>query len=341
MSTVAVTGGSGFIGSYVILRLLVDGHTVRATVRSLAREPEVRATLEAGGARPGGRLSFHAADLGSDAGWREAIGGCEFVQHIASPFPSGVPRHEDDLIVPAREGTLRVLRAARDARVRRVVLTSSFAAIGYGSKPRGKPFDETDWTQISDDTAPYAKSKTLAEQAAWDFIVREGGGLQLAVVNPVLVLGPVLSLDFSTSIRMIQRMMNGGTPGCPKLCFGVVDVRDVADLHVSAMTHDRANGERFLAVAGDFLSVRDIALVLKRRMGAQARRVRAWEIPNWLVRLAVLRDPAVRLILPELGKRKNGTHGKATTLLGWSPQPSEECIVATAESLLRLELVRR
>jgi nucleoside-diphosphate-sugar epimerase len=340
LSTVAVTGGSGFIGCYVILRLLADGHTVRATVRSPAREPDVRAMLEAGGARPGTRLSFHAADLGMDAGWREAIEGCEFVQHVASPFPAGAPEHEDDLIVPAREGTLRVLCAARDARVRRVVLTSSFAAVGYGAPARNEPFDETDWTEISADTAPYSKSKTLAERAAWDFMAREGAGLELAVVNPVAVFGPVLGPDFSTSVQMIQRMLNGGMPACPKLYFGVVDVRDVADLHVSAMTHPRAAGERFLAVAGDFLSVCDIAQVLKRRMGAAARRVRAWEIPDWLVRLAALRDPTVRLILPELGKRKNAAHGKATTLLGWSPRPREECIIASAESLIRLGFVR-
>jgi dihydroflavonol-4-reductase len=340
LSTVAVTGGSGFIGCYVILRLLADGYTVRATVRSLGREPDVRAMLEAGGGRPGARLSFHAADLETDAGWREAVEGCEFVQHVASPFPAGAPQHEDDLIVPAREGTLRVLRAARDARVRRVVLTSSFAAVGYGAPARNEPFDETDWTEISADTAPYSKSKTLAERAAWDFMAREGAGLELAVVNPVAVFGPVLGADFSTSVQMIQRMLNGGMPACPKLYFGVVDVRDVADLHVSAMTHPRAAGERFLAVAGDFLSVRDIAEVVKRRMGAAARRVRAWEIPDWLVRLAALRDPTVRLILPELGKRKNATHGKATTLLGWSPRPREECIIASAESLIRLGFVR-
>jgi dihydroflavonol-4-reductase len=340
VSTVAVTGASGFIGCQVILRLLADGHAVRATVRSLTREPDVRAMLAAGGATPGDRLSFHAADLGTDAGWREAIQGCDFVQHVASPFPAGAPKHEDDLIVPAREGTLRVLRAARDARVRRVVLTSSFAAVGYGAPPRSQPFDEDDWTCISADTAPYSKSKTLAERAAWDFVAGEGAGLELSVVNPVAVFGPVLGPDFSTSIQMILRLLNGGMPACPKLYFGVVDVRDVADLHVSAMTHARAAGERFLAVAGDFLSVRDIALVLKRRMGGAARRVRTWQIPDWAVRLAALRDPTVRLILPELGKRKNATHGKATTLLGWSPRPREECIVATAESLLRLGLVR-
>ena len=193
---------------------------------------------------------------------------------MASPFPASVPKHEDELIVPAREGALRVLRAARDAGVKRVVLTSSFAAIGYGHKPRSTPFDETSWTDPNgDDVRPYVKSKTLAERAAWDFIAKEGGGLELSVVNPVGVFGPVLGPDYSTSILLVQRLMDGAMPGCPRLYFGVVDVRDVADLHIRAMTHPAAKGERFLAIAGDFLSMLDIAKVLKRRMGAAAKRV--------------------------------------------------------------------
>ena len=244
MSTVLVTGGSGFIGSHCILQLLEKGHEVRTTVRNLSREPEVRAMLKAGGAEPGSRLSFFAADLMKDEGWAEAAQGCDYVLHVASPFPPGVPKHEDELIVPAREGALRALRAARDAGVKRVVLTSSFAAIGYGQGVRAKPFDETDWTNLEgDDITPYTKSKTIAERAAWDFIEREGNGLELAVVNPVGVLGPVLGPDFSTSIQIVKGLMDGAMPGCPKLGFGLVDVRDVADLHIRAMTDPAAKGE--------------------------------------------------------------------------------------------------
>src|SRR5271166_4977758 len=341
MSTVLVTGGSGFIGSHTILQLLAAGHQVRTTVRSLKREGDVRALLREGGAEPGDRLSFFAADLVNDAGWREAVAGCEYVLHVASPLPSSVPKHEDELIVPAREGTLRVLRASRDARVKRVVLTSSFAAIGYGHKVRQTPFNEIDWTDpTGEDVAPYTKSKTLAERAAWDFMAKEGGALELSVVNPVGVFGPVLGPDYSTSILIVQRMLDGAMPGAPQLYFGVVDVRDVADLHIRAMTHPAAKGERFLAVAGDFMSMLDIANVLKRRMGAAARRVPTWQLPNWLVRIAALREPAASQLIPELGKIKNATNEKAKRVLGWAPRSREEAIVATAESLVRLGLLK-
>lgn len=341
MSTVLVTGGSGFIGSHCILALLNAGHQVRTTVRSLKREGDVRAMLKEGGAEPGTRLAFAAADLERDAGWAEAVAGCEYVLHVASPFPQTIPKNEDELLVPAREGALRVLRAARDAGVKRVVLTSSFAAIGYGHAPQSAPFDETSWTDPNgDDVRPYVKSKTLGERAAWDFIAKDGGGLELSVVNPVGVFGPVLGADYSTSILVVQRLMDGAMPGCPRLYFGVVDVRDVADLHVRAMTHPAAKGERFLAVSGDFMSMRDIAKVLKLRMGAAARRVPTMQLPNWLVRIAALRDPAVQQILPELGKPKNATNEKAKRLLGWAPRSPEDAIVATAESLLRLGLLK-
>jgi nucleoside-diphosphate-sugar epimerase len=341
MSTILVTGGSGFIGSHSILQLLAAGHQVRTTVRSLKREADVRAMLKEGGAEPGDRVSLIAADLENDAGWSEAVAGCEYVLHVASPFPPKVPKHEDELIVPAREGTLRVLRASRGAGVKRVVLTSSFAAIGYGQKPQNTPFNETTWTDPNGgDVLPYVKSKTLAERAAWDFIAKEGGGIELAVVNPVGVFGPVLGPDYSTSIFLVQRMLDGAMPGCPRLYFGAVDVRDVADLHIRAMTHPAAKDERFLAVAGDFVSILDIAKVLKSRMGAAAKKVPTWQLPNWLVRIAAMRDPAVKQILPELGKMKNATNEKARRMLGWAPRSSEEAIVATAESLVRLGLLK-
>jgi len=341
MSTVLVTGGSGFIGSHCILQLVEAGHQVRTTVRNLARESEVRALLRQGGGEPGPRLAFAAADLEKDAGWKEAVAGCEYVLHVASPFPANVPKDENELIVPAREGALRLLRAARDAGVKRVVLTSSFAAIGYGHAEQTAPFTEADWTDPNgDDVTPYVKSKTLAERAAWDFVNREGGGLELSVVNPVGVFGPVLGPDYSTSILIVQRLMDGALPGCPRLRFGVVDARDVADLHLRAMTDPAAKGERFLAVAGDFLSMRDIALVLKRRLGAAARRVPTWQLPNWLVHIAAMRDPAAKQILPELGKFKNATNEKARRVLGWAPRSAEEALVSTAESLQRLGLLK-
>jgi nucleoside-diphosphate-sugar epimerase len=339
MSTVLVTGGSGFIGAHCILQLLGAGYNVRTTVRNVKREGDVRAMLKVGGVDPGNRLSFVVADLEKDAGWAEAVAGCEYVLHVASPFPANLPKHEDELIVPAREGALRVLRASRDAGVKRVVLTSSFAAIGYGQEPR--TFDETDWTNLNGEgLTPYVKSKTIAERAAWDFIAKEGGGLELSVVNPVAVFGPVLGPDYSTSILLVQRLLDGAMPGSPRLKFGAVDVRDVADLHLRAMTDAAAKGERFLAVAGDFIWMVDLARILKRRLGAAAKKVPTRQLPNWLVRVAALREPAVKQIIPELGKEKNATNEKAKRMLGWMPRSNEECIVATAESLVRLGLVK-
>lgn len=343
MSKVLVTGGSGFIGSHIVLQLLHAGHEVRTTVRNLKREPEVRAMLKQGGldAQAGKRLSFAAADLEKDAGWAEAAAGRDYVLHVASPLPPNAPKDENELIVPARDGTLRVLHAARDAGVKRIVVTSSFAAIGYGHPTQDAPFTERDWTNLQGtDVAPYPKSKAVAERAAWDFMAREGGELELSVVNPVAVFGPVLGPDYSSSILLVQKMMDGALPGCPKLWFGAVDVRDVADLHLRAMTHPAASGERFLAISGDALRMVEMAAILKERMGVAARRVPSRELPNWVVRLASLRDPAVKLILPELGKRKNATGEKARRLLGWSPRSREDAIMATAESLVRLGLLK-
>jgi dihydroflavonol-4-reductase len=335
---VLVTGGSGFIGCHCILKLLAAGYEVRATIRNLGREADARAMLKTAAVEPANRLAFVAADLESDAGWAAAAEGCEYVLHVASPFPAGRPSHEDELIVPAREGTLRVLRASVSKGVRRVVLTSSFAAIGYGHPQRTTPFDEKDWTTPFDVSA-YAKSKTLAERAAWDFVGEQAGRLELSVVNPVAVFGPVLGPDYSTSIQLVKRMLEGSMPGNPKLYFGVVDVRDVADLHLLAMTHPAAKGERFLAVAGEFMSLQDIAAVLKSRMGAVGSRVKTGQLPNWLLRAAAWVNPLVREILPELGKKKSGSNAKAKRLLGWQPRPNEEAIVATGESLVKLRLL--
>lgn len=340
MSIVLVTGGSGFVGSHVILQLLAAGHEVRTTVRSLAREAEVRETLAAAGATALDRLSFFAADLEKDDGWAEAAAGCEFVHHVASPFPLENPRHEDELIVPARDGTLRALRAARDAGVKRVVTTSSFAAVGYGYAERATPFTEADWTNLEGrDTLPYMKSKTIAERAAWDFIAREGGGMEHVTVNPVAIFGPALNADTSSSIGLIQQMMQGKLPGLPRLYFGVVDVRDVADLHLRAMTDPKAAGERFLAVAGPTMSMYDIALVLRREFGPAASKVTTRRLPDWMVKLVGIFDPRARVAVPSLGLTKQSSSAKARELLGWNPRSNDDALIATGESLLRLGLV--
>jgi dihydroflavonol-4-reductase len=337
--TVLVTGGTGFIAQYCILSLLEAGYRVRTTVRSPAREGEVRAMLKEGGAEPGARLSFAQADLGADAGWARAAQGCTYVMHGASPTPSGPQTKLEDWVRPAVDGQLRVLRAARDAGVRRVVLTSAFGAIGMGHKPQTRLWNETDWTDLRGHVEPYQRSKTLSERAAWEFIARDGGAMELAAVNPVAVLGPVLGADTSHSIGMIFSMLKG-MPGCPKINTGFVDVRDVADLHLRCMTDPAAKGERFLAISGHSLWMIEVAKILRARLGKAAGKVPTREVPNLVIRLLARRNPAMKMVVPLLGVKMDATSEKARRLLGWKPRPVEESVVATAQSLIRLGLVR-
>ena len=337
MSNVLVTGGSGFVGSHTILQLLEKGHEVRATVRNLRREPEVRAMLQQGGMDAGDRLTFAAADLERDDGWQDAVRGCDYVMHVASPFPATIPEDENELIIPAREGALRVLRAARDAGVRRVVMTSSFAAIGYGHPPQTTPFDESDWTDLNgSDVHAYVKSKTIAERAAWDFIENDGHGLELSVINPVGIFGPVLGGDLATSVAFVKQMMDGKMPVCPRIYFGVVDVRDVADLHLRAMESAAAKGQRFIAAAGDVVALIDVARVLRQRLGARAGKVPKVQLPDWLARLMARWNPALRNALPQLGVIRRVSNEKARRLLDWTPRSNEDAITATGESLAEL-----
>ncbi|MDE1146412.1 MAG: aldehyde reductase [Azospirillaceae bacterium] len=341
MSRVLVTGGTGFVGAHCLIQLLEAGHAVRTTVRNLAREGDVRAMLAQGGAGDvGDRLALYAADLTQDAGWSQAMEGCDFVLHVASPFPDRAPKDENELIIPARDGALRVLRAARDAGVKRVVLTSSFAAIGYGHESRTAAFTEDDWTNLgSPRVQPYQKSKTIAERAAWDFIAREGGGLELAVVNPVGIFGPVLGPDYSTSILVVKRLLDGSIPGCLDLWFEAVDVRDVAALHLKAMTEPAAAGNRYLATAGLTVSMRDVAGILRDNLGAAAAKVPTRVLPSPLLRVLSLFDAQVRAVMPELGKRKSASYEKAHRDLGWQPRSTRDAILGTARSLLDLKLV--
>jgi nucleoside-diphosphate-sugar epimerase len=339
--SVLVTGGSGFVAAQCILQLLNAGYHVRTTVRSMARQEDVLEMLKHGEASNLDNLTFAVANLTADEGWTSAVDGCDYVLHVASPFPPGAPKHEDDLIVPAREGTLRVLRAARDAGVKRVVVTSSFAAIGYGHPPSDKPFTEESWSNPEGgDISPYAKSKTLAERAAWNFIKTEGGSLELATINPTAIFGPVIGKNLAASVQLVQRMLKGQVPGCPQLMFGVVDVRDVADLHLRAMTDPKANGERFLAVSPPSMTVMEIAQTLRNKMGDAGQSAPTRLIPNFLIRLGGLVSTNLSLMALELGKTKNIDNAKAKRVLGWDPRSSEEAIVATAESLIKLGLVK-
>ncbi|MFT4109291.1 SDR family oxidoreductase [Propionicimonas sp.] len=339
---VLVSGGSGFIAGHCIQQLLDAGHQVRATLRSLSQEAAVRAVLADAGVAAGGNLDFAAADLTSDAGWPEAVRGVDVVLHVASPVRPGQVDNEDDLIVPAREGALRVLRAARDAGVKRVVLTSAFHAVSWGHPHTDHVFTEDDWTVLDGPgTDAYGRSKTLSERAAWEFIEREGGALELVTMLPVAVMGPVMGDSITGSNEIIQRMLAGGMPVLPNLSIPVVDVRDVARAHLLAMTPPEAAGQRFLLSNGPAIPLAEIAATIRRQLGDAAAKVPTRRLPDLLFRLAALVNPEFRGMAPELGYVKQTSSAKARELLGWVPRDPHEAIVAAAESLVAKGLVGR
>lgn len=340
-SRVLVTGGTGYIAGVLIRQLLAAGWQVHTTVRDLAREPALRQLLGADAGEARGQLRCFAADLMADAGWAEAAAGCSHVAHLASPLPAGVPRNADELIVPARDGALRALKAARDAGAQRVVMTSSVAAIAYGHGPGVHRFTESDWTRLQTPGIPaYVQSKTVAERAARDWVAREGGGLEFCTVNPSVVLGPVASADYSASVVIVRSLLEGRIPALPHIGFGVVDVRDVADLHWRALTAPGMADERFIACAG-FLWLREIAAVLRAELGDQARRAPTLQLPDWSVRLLAKVSPTVRAAASELGTVRHQDSTHAREALGWTPRPPREAIVATARDLIALGVLRR
>lgn len=337
---VVVTGATGFIAQHCMLELLRGGYRVRGTARNPARAEHLKGELGRLVAVEG-RLEFVQADLEEDAGWDAAMAGAKFVLHVASPIPEAPPKDENDLIRPARDGTLRVLQAASRAAVQRVVLTSSIAAIAHGHVRDGsKVFDERDWSDPSQEIGAYEKSKTLAERAAWDFVEKlpMGRKLELVAINPGYVFGPVLDDHVGISVGVIRRLLTRDVPGCPRLHLSCVDVRDVAQLHVLAMTKPEAAGQRFVC-SGDSAWVIDIARILQRHFGPRGFRVPAREVPDWLVHVVALFDKSARLILKELSKPCEFSHDLASRTFGWQPRGIEEIFVATGESLIERGLV--
>jgi nucleoside-diphosphate-sugar epimerase len=334
--TVLVTGGSGYLAGWCIVELLRRGYRVRTTVRNASREHEVHAAVDSE-VDSHHNLTVHQADLLSDDHWDLVIEGCDYVLHVASPLPVSQPKDADELIVPAREGTQRVVSRALDAGVERVVLTSSVAAIRGGNE--GRPLDETIWTDLSSPgLTPYVQSKTIAEQTAWGLAAERDARQRVAAVNPTVIIGPVLSDDTSASLEVIQRLLKG-MPAMPRLGFGLVDVRDVADLELRAMTSAEAGGERFVANAR-WLWMSEIAAVLRQRLGQQASKVPTRIAPDVLVRAMALFDGGIRSFKSSLGKRTDYQTTKAQDLLGWSPRPIEDTIAEAAESLIGHGIVK-
>ena len=332
-TTVVVTGGSGYLGTHVIEQLLNQGYSVVATVRSPDAQQRVIKSLE-NRVENSDSLRFVLAELGSDAGWSDAVAGATYVIHTASPFPAVQPDDPNELIAPARDGALRVLRAAKAAGVQRVVLTSSFAAVGYSRTNFDVPFTEADWTDANDHSnTPYVQSKTIAERAAWDYVHGEGQGLELSVINPVAIIGPVHSADFASSIGMVLMLTAGVMPGNPKLSFGVVDVRDVADLHIRAMVNPAAADHRFLAVSRSPVWIAEMAKHLRKTRPEVSSKVPKWTLPNWTVRLAAKRQPALASYVSEIGRAKYISNDAAVNLLGWNPRSVEVSLEDTVDSL--------
>jgi nucleoside-diphosphate-sugar epimerase len=339
--TVLVTGGTGFVGSHCVLQLLQEGYRVRTTLRSMGRKGEIHDMMKAGGITSFDRLTFIETDLMKDDNWDEAVKGCTYVLHVASPIFFALPKDENEIIRPAVEGTIRVLKAARNAGVKRVVVTSNFGAIGYSHKDPNTVITEEEWSDPNDKMTSYNKSKILAERAAWDFMRKEGGTLELSVINPVFILGPTLGPDIPSSFGILNHLLDGSMKAVPNIPFNVIDVRDVADLHIRAMTNPKANGQRFLALAGGEISMPEMARLIKNKMPGVAGKVSTRIMPNWLVYVAALFNAQAKLAVPMLKIIRNTSSAKAKKVLGWTPIASnEEAILASVESIVTFGAIK-
>ncbi|MGN7808247.1 SDR family oxidoreductase [Flavobacterium sp. 22076] len=333
---VLVTGGTGFVAIHSILQLLNRGYQVRTTVRSLNSRDKIFEMLKNGGITDFSQLEFIETDLTSDKNWNEAMIGCQYVLHIASPIFLRLPKNEDEMIRPAVDGTLRVLKAARDCGVKRVVMTSNFGAVGYSHKDKNSLITEESWTDPNEKgLSTYNKSKVLAEKAAWDFIEKEGGALELSVINPMGIFGPSLNEDLSSGFELLKKLLDGSMKAIPDIRLGIVDVRDVAELHILAMEKPQAKGERFLALSGGTMSLMEIVKLLKEKMPYVTTKAPAKSLPTFIIRLSSIFNDQAKAILPLVGINRNASNKKAKTILGWVPRTNEEAVTASVISLIK------
>lgn len=340
--TVLVTGGTGFVGTHIIFQLLQRGYNVKTTIRSLSSKSKVIDTLKFNGLTTFDNLTFVEADLSKDDNWDVAMEGCNYVLSVASPVFFNIPKDENEVIRPAVEGIIRVLKAAQNAGAKRVVMTSNFGAVGFSNKNSNITTTEEDWTNPNEKgLSAYEKSKLLAERAAWDFIKKEGGNLQFTTINPVAILGPSLSAHISGSFGLIEHLLNGSMKAIPNIPLNIVDVRDVADLHIRAMTNPKANGERFIASADGQISMPEIAALIKNKKPDIAKNISTKTVPNWVIYLAALFNKQAKEAALLLRMSRNVSNTKAKKTLDWKPiSTNEEIILASLDSMVKYELIK-
>ena len=337
METVLVTGGTGFIGLHCLQQLLDKGYKVRTTLRSESRKQEVMEAMKKHSSNCE-NLEFFIADLLNDDGWKEAVEGSKYVLHVASPFFLGEPENEDVFIKPAVEGTLRVLKACADSDVQKVVLTSSFAAVGYGHSREKEVYTEEDWSSVDGEISPYAKSKTLAEKAAWDFVenLEESKKFELTVINPVAVTGPMLTSDIGSSNDFLLKLISGSMPACPKIHMGYIDVRDVAKAHIFSMTEEKTNGERIIVSENEMF----FAEVGKTLNEAGFKKSPTKEMPNFLVKIMSLFVGELKTLLSALNRKGDIDKTKAKSFFNWDYISTEQSVTETAQQLQDMGLIK-
>lgn len=336
---VLLTGVTGFLGSHTAIQLLNKGYEVVGTLRSKDRINSIKEVIGKHTTNIN-NLTFVEADLNDSNIWLDLTKNIDYIQHVASPFPRDVPKHENELIIPAKQGTLNILKAATANKVKRVVMVSSLGAVAYGKTKRelNKVFNENDWTDVTNqkDTTPYYRSKTIAEKVAWDFIKQEKSSLELTTICPGAILGPVIDNDFGTSANIIISLLNSSLPALPKIEFDIVDVRSVSDLLIRAMEMPQAAGNRYIA-ASEHFTFKEIAQILKQEY--PNRKIPSWELPNFVTKLFSIFQPLLRPVLLENVKRKTDIN-KAKKELQWQPLSAKEAVIACAESILENKIVK-